>query len=74
MTLYEMHTLVSCLAEIFSQAIRLQVTGARPDRNGRDLPLRVGLEELGSFNGYAHRHIGIGRVDNKGTMVSSGVV
>ncbi len=50
----------------------MHVTGARPGRNGRDLPLRVGIEELGRINGYAPRYIGrIGRVCNKGTIVSS---
>ncbi len=68
-----MHIPVSGLAEIFSQAVRLQVTGARPGRNGGDLPLRVGIEELGSFIGYTPSHIGIGRVDNKGTVVPSSV-
>ena len=69
-----MHILVSSIAEIFSQAVRLQVTGTRPGRNGRDLPLRVGTGELGRFNGYTPRHSGIGRVCDKRTIVSSGVV
>ncbi len=60
---------------IFSQAVRLQVTGARPGRKGRDLPLRVGIGVLGRFNGYTPRHISrIGRVYERGTIVSSGVV
>ncbi len=68
------YVLVFDIAELFSQAVRLQVTGARPGRNGRDLPLRVGMEELGRISGYTPRHIGIGWVDNKGTIVSSGVL